>query len=71
VRDREAVTDLVGHDPEAALGCGWAVSKDLIDEAKQLLHDCILAQVIITRLHQLPMAHASTAHAPNTYRKTI
>lgn len=39
--------DLVGHDPEAAFGCGWAVSQDLIDEAKQLLHDCILAQVII------------------------
>lgn len=39
--------DLVGDDPEASLGCGGAVRQDLVDEAKQLLHDRVLAQVVV------------------------
>lgn len=44
---QEENTYLVGHNSETPLGGGRAVSKDLIDEAEQLLHDRILAQIII------------------------
>ena len=44
--------------------------EDLVDEAKQLLHDCVLTQVIVARLYQLPVADARAAPARRFKRGT-
>ena len=41
---------LVGHNPETALLSVGALLQDIVDESKELLHDCVLSHVIITRL---------------------
>lgn len=49
--------NLVGHYPEFALLGVWALLQDIIDEGKELLHDCILPHVIITRLDLQQFSH--------------
>ena len=41
---------LVSHNPELALLSVWTLLQHIVDERKELLHDCILAHVIIARL---------------------
>lgn len=47
---------LVGDHAEAALVRGQALCQHVVDEAEELLHDRILAQVVVAALHQLPVA---------------
>ena len=53
---------LVSHNPELALLSVWTLLQHIVDERKELLHDCILAHVIIARLdlHLAPHGHGQT-----------
>lgn len=50
---------LIGHNSELALLRVWTLLQYIVDESKELLHDCILPHVIIARLHLQPMSRLS------------
>lgn len=41
---------------QAAAPGGWPALQERVEEVEELLHDSILAQIVMTRLHQLPMS---------------
>lgn len=49
---------LVGPDVQLALAGGFARVQHVVDQLEELLHHGILSQVVVPRLHQLPVTPA-------------
>ena len=48
---------------QLALASGFAGVQHVVDQPEKLLHHGVLSQVIVPRLHQLPVAHAQAVRA--------
>ena len=54
-------THLVGGDAQAARARGGALRQHGVDEREELLHDGVLAQVVVARLDQVPVPRPGAA----------